>query len=559
MHASDIAVTSAGRQLHADQELGFGKTKPDLSWRILQLLNAYRIIVGLFFATLFYSFAAPHIVGHLHPVLFVGIIFGYVVFGFLNLFAVRKRWPTLISQTYLQITIDIGVIALLMHASGGINSGLGSLLIVPVAACSLTISRRMAVLFAAIATFAILLQQSMSVLSGLTTAAEFSPAGVLSGILITIAFAVSPLSKRIQESEALARQRGVDLRNLAQLNDYIIQHLRESIVVVDANDSIRLINESAAKMLGVKSRLPGNPLEKVSPKLLTLLKSWRAEPVDFQRSQPSFVAADGDRIINPHFAPLGHNDSGAMLIFLEDASHLSERVQQSKLASLGRLSASIAHEIRNPVGAMSHAGQLLGESEILGPQEKRLTAIIRSNAERVSAIIENISRLSRRDVTKPERLKLDEWIEDFLSEFRETQQVEQDRIVSDEARAGIEVLMDPTHLHQIMWNLCENALKYASDTPLPTIELRSGRTRQNNRPYLEVTDRGPGIEDASAEQIFEPFFTGESGGTGLGLFICRELCECNRATLIYMPRDRGGSVFRIIFSDPRRWEAMNNE
>jgi two-component system sensor histidine kinase PilS (NtrC family) len=119
--------------------------------------------------------------------------------------------------------------------------------------------------------------------------------------------------------------------------------------------------------------------------------------------------------------------------------------------------------------------------------------------------------------------------------------------------------MDPTHLHQIMWNLCENAIKYASDTPLPTIELRAGRTRQNNRPYLEIADRGPGIEDVSAEQIFEPFFTGETGGTGLGLFICRELCECNRATLIYEPRARGGSVFRIIFSDPKRWEAMKND
>ncbi len=559
MHASDIAVTSAGRHPDTDHGFDFGRTKPDLSWRILQLLNAYRVVVGLFLATLFFSFADPHMVGGLRPVLFVGAISGYMVFGFLNLFAVRKRWPTLTSQTYMQLTIDIAIIALLMHASGGINSGLGSLLIVPVAACSLTISQRLAVLFAAIATFAILLQQSISVLAGLTTAAEFTPAGVLSGILITIAFAVSPLAKRIQESEALARQRGVDLRNLAQLNDYIIQHLRESIVVVDANDSIRLINESAAKMLGVKSRLPGNPLEQVSPKLLTLLKSWRAEPVDFQRSQPSFVAAGGDRIINPHFAPLGRNGTGAMLIFLEDASHLSERVQQSKLASLGRLSASIAHEIRNPVGAMSHAGQLLGESEILGPQEKRLTVIIQSNADRVSAIIDNILQLSRRDTTKPERLKLDEWIEDFLSEFRETQQIDQDRIVWNDARVGIEVLIDPTHLHQIMWNLCENAIKYASDTPLPTIELRAGRTRQNNRPYLEVADRGPGIEDVSAEQIFEPFFTGETGGTGLGLFICRELCECNRATLIYLPRDRGGSVFRIIFSDPKRWEAMQND
>ncbi len=118
--------------------------------------------------------------------------------------------------------------------------------------------------------------------------------------------------------------------------------------------------------------------------------------------------------------------------------------------------------------------------------------------------------------------------------------------------------MDPSHLHQVLWNLCENAAKYGRDQGAPDAvcaEISTGRLASNGRPYLEVSDHGPGIEPGIANKIFEPFFTGASEGTGLGLFIARELCECNRATLVYQPRDGGGSSFRIIFADPLRWVA----
>src|SRR5262249_567083 len=116
-------------------------------------------------------------------------------------------------------------------------------------------------------------------------------------------------------------------------------------------------------------------------------------------AEQTFVAADGARVIRPHFAPLGVSTPAPVLVFLEDTSLLAEKVQQSKLAALGRLSASIAHEIRNPVGAMSHAGQLLAESPVMGDEERRLTEIIRTNADRVSSIINNVLRLSKREDT----------------------------------------------------------------------------------------------------------------------------------------------------------------
>jgi two-component system sensor histidine kinase PilS (NtrC family) len=259
--------------------------------------------------------------------------------------------------------------------------------------------------------------------------------------------------------------------------------------------------------------------------------------------------------VRPHFASMGTCAPAPVLVFLEDTSLIAEQVQQSKLAALGRLSASIAHEIRNPVGAMSHASQLLAESPHLAADDKRLTEIIRGNADRVSAIINNVLQLSKRGETRLERLSLAIWLEEFCEEFCETMQLGRERLLVEAQEPDLEVRADPTQLHQILWNLCENALRHAlRDAPDATIEIRHGRLNPSARPFLEVADRGPGVKPEQAERIFEPFFSGAQGGTGLGLFLARELAQTNGATLLYEPRTGGGTVFRLVFADPRRWE-----
>ena len=192
----------------------------------------------------------------------------------------------------------------------------------------------------------------------------------------------------------------------------------------------------------------------------------------------------------------------------------------------------------------------------IGAEERRLTQIICSNSERVSAIIENVLQLSRRESTKSSRLMLGEWLEDFLSEFRETMQVAPSEIaVREEEDEDIEVQVGPSHLRQVVWNLCDNAMKFGELQAGIRVQITLGRLSPTLRPYLEVADRGPGIDAELTDRIFEPFFTGRKGGTGLGLFIARELCQLNRAVLLYERRDGGGSIFRIVFSDPQRWAA----
>jgi two-component system sensor histidine kinase PilS (NtrC family) len=317
---------------------------------------------------------------------------------------------------------------------------------------------------------------------------------------------------------------------------------------------VRLINESAAQMLGDRSAYPGALLGEASPRLLYLLETWRQPGEGLPEPPATFIAADGARIIHPHFAPLGASEPAPILVFLEDIGLIAEKVQQSKLAALGRLSASIAHEIRNPVGAMSHAAQLLGESTNLQSEDKRLAEIITSNAARVSVIINNVLQLSRREGARLERLALAAWIEEFRVEFCATMQWPTTQLLIVGADAQVEVRVDPTQLRQVVWNLCDNAIRHASaDVRRSSIEIRHGRLSPSSRPYLEVADRGPGVAAENTEKIFEPFFTSGHGGSGLGLFLARELAQTNGATLLYEARPGGGSIFRLVFADPQRW------
>ena len=548
------------RSLRSELPLPHSIDESDLTWRVLGTLNVFRLFVAVVLLGLFFASGDPRFFGGRYPGLFAATAAGYLVLSIVSGFAIRDRWVTAEPQILTQIAADILAIVVLMHASGGISSGLGGLLVVFVGAGSLVLPLHVPAFFAALATLAVLGEQFFSQMAGVSDTSNYSAAGVLGAIIFAISLAARPLARRIQFSEALARQRGVDLANLSELNEYIVQHLRESIVVVDADDRIRLMNSSAALLLGAPVDCHGMQLTDASKDLADHVAGWRNHTTDTQRTEFSMVAADDSARIKAHLAPLGKSNerNGPILVFLEDASLMNERVQQSKLASLGRLSASIAHEIRNPVGAMSHAGQLLAESNALSEDDLRLTEIIRTHAERVSHIIDNVLRLSRRESSRPERFMLAPWLDDFAQEFTRTLELQEGELSIADVAENLEIRMDPSHLRQVMWNLCDNAVKYASETGGIMVELQAGQTQRTGQPYLEVLDHGHGVDPQTVDKIFEPFYTDRSGGTGLGLYISRELCELNRATLVFQPRETGGSIFRIVFADPERWQGVGS-
>jgi two-component system sensor histidine kinase PilS (NtrC family) len=525
---------------------------------VIGLLNLYRLLVPLVLLAM-QSLAGPGWgLGSSRPLLFVAACIAYFTAAVLLIIARRLHWSSLRIVALVNASADAIAIGFILYAAGGVESGLAILLVLPVLALTVLGDHRDGLLIAAVAALAVLVQQ---VFLGVTDAApntEYVTAGLFGIVLFIVPLLMWPLATRLRESEALVRRQELDLANLAQLSQYIVQHLRESILVIDAEDRIRLINESAALVLGDGSAYPGALIGEACPRLLYLLEAWRQRDADVGPSPAAaqtFIAADGARVIRPHFAALGTSKPPPVLVFLEDTTLLDEKVQQSKLAALGRLSASIAHEIRNPVGAMSHAGQLLAESPNLADEDRRLTEIIRSNAGRVSDIIDNVQRLSRREPAQRERISLAPWVEEFQEEFCETMQWPRARLQAEQVGSEVEARVDPNQLRQIVWNLCENAIKHAiGGDPSQTIELRCGRMAGSARPYLEVADRGAGVAAEHSERIFEPFFSG-GRGSGLGLFLSRELAQSNGATLLFEARAGGGSIFRLVFADPRRWES----
>jgi two-component system sensor histidine kinase PilS (NtrC family) len=527
----------------------------EFAWRVLALLNLFRLALAATFLAIVFLITDPRIIGDTDPQLAHLVLYGLLAFGAVEASLLRGRKLSQWVHIFAQGGIDVLAVVALVHASGGVGSGLGGLLIVSIGGLALLLPADRAFLFASFATFALLAEQTFARLQGITGTTDYAQTGILSAVIFVIAGVVQLLRRRIVETEALAEQRGVDLQNLEDLNDYIIQHLRESIVVVDSSDRVRLMNESAGKLLGAPPRI-GAELATLSAPLAERLQRWRAYGDDLGGT--TIVTSGKDTSIAPHFAALGSDRNEGVVIFLEDTSLIAERVQQTKLAALGRLSASIAHEIRNPLGALSHAGQLLAESPSIAPAERRLTDIIRVNSRRVSQIVESVLALSKRDKTHPQRVRLCAWARDFAKEFTQTQELYEAAITVNTEIEELEVEMDRTHLHQIVWNLCDNAVKYASKTAgAIAVEIHLGRVETSLRPYLEVADRGPGIPADRVEQIFEPFYTGQPGGTGLGLYISRELCERNGATLRYHARPDGGSLFRIVFSDLKRWQLNN--
>lgn len=519
-----------------------------LPWRLLRLLNGYRLLIGVL-AVLVYSSGQSRLFGTDDPQLFLGTGIVYLAFGVVAAISLYMRRPGFEMQAQAQLLVDVVAVTLFMHASGGPASGLGGLLFVFFVANSLVIPWRSSITFAAGSALLILADQTYLVLYGSAPLTGYLQAGLIGMILFIGSVSGSFLGRRLRESEALADQRGMDLQNLGQLNDYIIHRMRTGVVVVDEHDRVRLINEAALANFE-KPRARSFKIGELSPRLKQQLDGWRKA----SHTHRDPFASEGGKPLIPQFTQLTPGTAAGTLIFLEDPSQMSEQVRQMKLAALGRLTGSIAHEIRNPLAAISHANQLLAESGNLHSKDRRFTEIIAEHTQRMEQMVETILQLSRRDTTRAEELELSRWLKDFVAEFRDRKELKgQDLAMRLDAGAELRARVDPAHLYQILWNLSENALRYGrppDGVTQPLIEYRIGPLPGPEAIELAVLDRGPGVPEDIAEHLFEPFYTSNPRGTGLGLFIARELCECNQARLKYERRAEGGSCFRILFDAP---------
>ncbi|KHD07179.1 hypothetical protein PN36_04605 [Candidatus Thiomargarita nelsonii] len=516
---------------------------PPNNWKALYLFNLYRFTVPTVFVASVLAGISPSYLGPFDERLFLITGCLYSAFAFISFFAIKQNWLPFKVQVLGQFLLDILAIILLMHASGGVSSGLGMLLVVVIAGGSLLTEGKTAFFFAAIASLSVLLHASLADLHHWFSDTNYTHAGLLGISFFATAFLAHTLAQRIKATEALAEQRGAHLEYLAQLNAQIVQHIQSGIIVIDIVGRIRFFNEAALRFLGLNEQAMDRTLSSLAPKLAEQLTNWQKS----RRSvSPLFRPEAGEVDLIATFTELNQRGTTNVLILLEDATLTAQRAQRLKLASLGRLTASIAHEIRNPLGAISHAGQLLAESTHISQEEHRLTQIIAQHSQRVNTIIENVLQLSRRSSANTQCFDLHAWLQTYLDGFIILQYLSNTDIHLQSDYHTLMVCFDPDQLEQVIYNLCENGLRYSQGTPL--LELKISVSEDSNRPYLDIQDQGQGMTEKVKAQIFEPFFTTESKGTGLGLYLAKEICDANQASLQLSSNSNLGCCFRIYFS-----------
>lgn len=508
----------------------------DQAWQWLSAYFVYRLLIALLFFILYSLKIGPSLLGSHNNLLFAvtsALYLGAILLGGLMLYL---RRPIYTMQILIQSILDTLALTLMMHASGGIESGIGILIALSVAAGGLLAGSQCTLVLAAFSTLAILGEQVYSDLTNAFTTTTYTYAGMLGTAFFGIALLTHVLSKRLEKSEAIATQRGIDIVNLEQLNEHIIQHMQSGIIIADLDENIRMMNESAQRFFDRRSE--SNSLKILSNELCQQLREWRSSSSDYTAT----IDFESEHEVQVRFLKLGETLGSFTMITLEASASINQRIQQSKLASLGRLTASIAHEIRNPIGAISHASQLLTECSTLSEEDSRLTQIIREHTDRVDGIIENILQLSRRTASKQQLIPLESWLSNFMLEFQLEQQLDQAPLQLQISEKNPKIRIDPSHLKQILDNLCSNALRHC---PKTNSQILLRVDRHDKRICIDVVDNGASICEKNILHIFEPFFTTSNSGTGLGLYIARELSELNQAKLEYVVPATGGNCFRL--------------
>ncbi|MBS3745602.1 MAG: ATP-binding protein [Wenzhouxiangellaceae bacterium] len=455
------------------------------------------------------------------------------------------QWrPGFTPQELAQFSLmtDIVILLLVLHCFGGLGSGLVILLIFTAGIAGLLLRLQVALFFASLISIGIVVEAWLAS-GGNFANSQALQAGIYGIASFVTALGCSLLGRWGREYQLLAERRRNDLVGLEQVNDLIIRRMRSGVLVVDAELKVRQMNESAWYLLG-NPTVSERRLKVIAPALVERLSLWRRTG---RADDEGLLLKATQAAVIPQFVRLPGALGEATLIFLEDTSVVSRRARDLAQASLARLSASIAHEIRNPLGALSHASQLLGESDDLSRQDKRLIEIIRDHTSRMNDIVENVLRLSRRERAQIEQVDISRWLRTLAREFRAEHGLPEARLRLEAPRNEIQVLMDPGQLEQAVTNLMDNALRHAgSDKHQPTITLRLSPIRGHRELALDIIDDGPGIAMEKRSRIFEPFFSTHKQGSGLGLFLARQLCDANQAPLEYVQIPNSGACFRIL-------------
>ena len=513
-------------------------------WRSLGFFNLYRLLLGGLLLVMSAMFGAALALTAREQAAFFWVSAIYTLLVLLSVLAVVWRRPAAGWQLAFQVCTDILCITLLTYFSGGVQSNLSMLLLVSLTFAGLISHGRITLLYAALASIALLLEHAYGVLTREASEAQFFQVGILCISYFALAWLAHTLSRYALASEKLAALRGADLASMAEANRLMIHDMPDGMLVVDERGQVRQSNPGASRLLGfafAPDKQVG--LAECSLLLEALYAAWRQNP---ELGSEILHLPRTNSAVRVRFLRIGSETFWGAVVVLEDVQRVQEQARQVKLAALGRLTANIAHEVRNPLSSISYAAELMREGEH-EPSQVRLLQLIMENTSRLDRIVQDVMQLNRRDRVQAETLDLTGLLPGFVEALCLTEQVEPVLFALQLPPAG-EIRFDRGHFEQVLWNLCRNALRY-SHRRAGSVQLRAARAEGGSM-VLEVEDDGPGVAPDALPKLFEPFYTTDSRGTGLGLYIARELCEANGARIEYRRGTGGGACFRIAFAVP---------
>ena len=388
-------------------------------------------------------------------------------------------------------------------------------------------------------------------------APRFLQSGLSGSGFFAVALLANQLAIRLAREEQLAKNSQQVARMQTRVNELVIETLTDGVLVIDTNGVVRSANPASRHLLSLPKAA------RMAPFVLATESAWR--PLGELVRLTFLLRVPQETDVHLHF-PEGtsrrlhvrtrlagsHNDTNESLcvVFLEDLREMEARIRTEKMAAMGRMSAAVAHEIRNPLAAISQANALL-EEDLADPAYRQLTTMIRQNSQRLAKIVDEVLNISRVQVVNPEHapqsLMLDAAVARDVAEW-----VRQNGcgncVLLQSCAPGVMVPFDPEHLRRIMINLLDNALRYASGVPASIRVTTDSKCPEQSR--LSVWSDGEPLETSVRNHLFEPFFSSESRSSGLGLYICRELCERYGAIMAYQRSNFGpveGNEFYVTF------------
>jgi two-component system sensor histidine kinase PilS (NtrC family) len=521
----------------------------ELTRRVVNYLDYFRLFIGLMLVFAFYSEMLLQVHLRHNPLLAATTLVAYAVLAAWLFYEGRRARRDVFYLAQTSLVVDIGYLSLLLYVFGGLDSGLGVLLLFFTACAAILLPLRLALFLASLGTLTVIGESALGgALRGgqaddLVRAALF---GLTNFLTVVLAHA---LALWVRDFRLIAERQERTLTRLEQINELIIRRMRSGVLAVDHQGEIRMMNESAWFLLGSPSALD-RVLSEVSPELHQALDDWQHRRDSGETSSITLHASQAE--VMPKFVALPGDRDIRVLVFLEDNDVVAQRATELSANSLAKLSGSIAHEIRNPLAAVSHAAQLLDESEDLPEGERRLVDIIRKQSRRMNGIVENILQLSRREKSRPELFELTAWLEELMDEFRGSLSQDDLELVLDNGEPPVMVMFDRSQLHQALWKLMENAVQHAGGAGhAPRVVLRLERREQTGHCLVNVEDNGPGIPEDRIGHIFEPFYTTRQEGSGLGLYVARQLCEANQAVLTVDSSPKLGTRFHLRLATVR--------